>query len=66
MPNRYGRLAGYLRKINRKHFSELSRLFLAWLQLPDDFDKNARERLFFPLQNLLALPLPNIRPRPLL
>jgi hypothetical protein len=52
------RVAAEVRRLRQQKAWELGGLFSPWLELPESFGNPKRRRLFSPLADVLALPLP--------
>ena len=55
-----GRFAGRVRRLREHTLADLGTLFGPWVRLGAAFGNPKRRRLFSPLTDLLALPLPGL------
>ena len=55
-----GLFAGRVRGFREREFSELSQVFGPWVEISERFGEPARKRLFFPLTDVLAVPVPSL------
>jgi hypothetical protein len=61
-----GRFAGRVRRLREHTLADLGTLFAPWVRVGAGFGNPRRRRLFFPLTDVLALPLPGLLGRRLL
>ncbi len=50
-----GQLKKRVSKFYQSSMAEISEVFRKWVELPDNFGKAKRKRLFSPLKNILAV-----------
>ena len=56
MTNACFKLQAETRKLNSPSVTRIEEVFAPWVNLPGNFGRPARKRLFFPLTHLLAVP----------
>jgi len=60
MSNGYSPLSAEIHITTKTTLSELVELFAPWVELPERFGHNIRDRLFSPLTDVLAVPVSGV------